>query len=197
MRKTASTTVPVHPLIAERWSPRGFDQAHELGDDSLTALLEAARWAPSAQNSQPWRFLVTRRGDEAHARLFTALAPGNQAWAGAASALVLVAARTAGDDGRPQPWALYDTGQAVAALVTQAQADGLAVTRWAASIPASSAPSSASSDALTPVVVIAIGRRADLADLPEPLAARESAPRARRPVSDLLLPVPDRRQLAA
>ena len=127
MRKTASTTVPVHPLLAERWSPRGFDQAHEIGDDSLTALLEAARWAPSAGNSQPWRFLVTRRGDEAHGRLFAALAPGNQAWAGAASALVLVAARTAGDDGRPQPWALYDTGQAVAALVTQAQADGLAV----------------------------------------------------------------------
>jgi len=122
MRKTASTTVPVHPLLAERWSPRGFDRAHELGDDSLTALLEAARWAPSAQNSQPWRFLVTRRGDQARDRLFAALAPGNQAWAGAASALVLVAARTADDDGRPQSHALYDTGQAVAALVTQAQA---------------------------------------------------------------------------
>ena len=127
MRKTASTTVPVHPLLAERWSPRGFDRAHEIGDEALAALLEAARWAPSAQNSQPWRFLVTRRGEPAHDRLFAALAPGNQAWAGAASALILVAARTAGDDGRPQPWALYDTGQAVAALVTQAQADGLAV----------------------------------------------------------------------
>ena len=125
--KTASTTVPVHPLLAERWSPRGFDRAHEIGDEALAALLEAARWAPSAQNSQPWRFLVTRRGEPAHDRLFAALAPGNQAWAGRASALVLVAARTAGDDGRPQPWALYDTGQAVAALVTQAQADGLAV----------------------------------------------------------------------
>jgi nitroreductase len=127
MRKTASTTVSVHPLLAERWSPRGFDRAHEIGGEALAALLEAARWAPSAGNSQPWRFLVTRRGEPAHDRLFAALAPGNQAWAGAASALILVAARTAGDEGRPQPWALYDTGQAVAALVTQAQADGLAV----------------------------------------------------------------------
>lgn len=76
MRKTATTTVPVHPLLAERWSPRGFDQAHELADDRLTALLEAARWAPSAANSQPWRFGVTRRGEEAHARLFAAPAPG-------------------------------------------------------------------------------------------------------------------------
>jgi nitroreductase len=197
MRKTASTTVPVHPLIAERWSPRGFDGAHELGDDSLTALLEAARWAPSAQNSQPWRFLVTRRGDEAHSRLFGALAPGNQTWAGAASALVLVAARTVSDNGQPQPWALYDTGQAVAALVTQAQADGLAVHQLGGFDTAAVRTEFGLGDALTPVVVIVIGRRDDSADLPEPLAGRESAPRARRPLSDLLLPVPYVRQLAA
>src|SRR5271165_680169 len=172
MRKTASTTVPVHPLLAERWSPRGFDQAHEIGDDSLTALLEAARWAPSAQNSQPWRFLVTRRGDEAHGRLFTALAPGNRAWAGAAGALILVAARTVGDDGQPQPWALYDTGQALAALRAGFGLD----------------------DTLTPVVIVAIGRPDVTAGLPGPLAARETAPRTRRPLSDLLLPAGTTRQ---
>jgi nitroreductase len=197
MRKTASTTVPVHPLLAERWSPRGFDQAHEIGDDSLTALLEAARWAPSAGNSQPWRFLVTRRGDEAHGRLFAALAPGNQAWAGAASALVLVAARTAGDDGQPQPWALYDTGQAVAALVTQAQADGLAVHQMGGFDTAAVRAGFGLGDSLTPVVIIAIGCPDYAARLPEPLAARETAPRIRRPVSDLLLPADTTRQLAA
>lgn len=134
--KVASTSVPVHPLLAERWSPRGFDRTHELGDRDLTALLEAARWAPSSKNSQPWRFLVTRRGEEAHSRLFAALAPGNQIWAGTASALVLVAARTVGDDG-------------------------------------------------------------STAELPEYLAARDAAPRTRRPVSDLLLPARSRRELAA
>ncbi len=176
---------------------RAFDSAHELADDSLTALLEAARWAPSSRNSQPWHFLVTRRGEQAHARLFAALAPGNQAWAGAASALVLVAARTAGDDGRPQPWALFDTGQAVASLVTQAQADGLAVCQIGGFDTAAVRAEFGLADTLTPVVILAIGRRADFADLPEPLAGRETAPRTRRPVSDLLLPALPARQLSA
>ena len=197
MRKTASTTVPVHPLLAERWSPRGFDRAHELGDDDLTALLEAARWAPSAGNSQPWRFLVTRRGEQAHDRLFAALAPGNQAWAGAASALVLAAARTAADDGRPQPWALYDTGQAVAGLVTQAQASGLSVHQMGGFDPAAVRAGFGLADPLTPVVVLAIGRPGEAAGLPGPLAEREAAPRTRRPLGELLLPTSGERHLAA
>ena len=197
VRKTARTAVPVHPLLAERWSPRGFDRAHEIGDDALAALLEAARWAPSAQNSQPWRFLVTRRGEPAHDRLYAALAPGNQAWAGAASALILVAARTAGDDGRPQPWALYDTGQAVAALVTQAQADGLSVHQMGGFDTGAVRTGFGLGEDLTPVVVLAIGRHDSEAGLPEPLAAREAAPRTRHPLGDLLLPASAVRPLAA
>ena len=196
MRKTASTAVSVHPLLAERWSPRGFDRAHEIGDEALAALLEAARWAPSAQNSQPWRFLVTRRGEPAHDRLFAALAPGNQAWAGAASALVLIAARTADDDGSPQPWALYDTGQAVAALVTQAQADGLSVHQMGGFDTAAVRTEFGLGEALTPVVVLAIGHH-DSSGLPGPLAAREAAPRTRHPLGDLLLPAPAGHPLAA
>jgi len=166
--KTASTTVPVHPLLAERWSPRGFDRAHEIGDEALAALLEAARWAPSAQNSQPWRFLVTRRGEAAHDRLFAALAPGNQAWAGRASA-----------------------------LVTQAQAEGLAVHQMGGFDADAVRAGFGLADGLTPVVVVAIGLPGDTAGLPEPLAAREAAPRTRRPLSDLLLPATPAPQLTA
>ena len=185
-RKTASTTVPVHPLLAERWSPRGFDGQHQISDDQVSALLEAARWAPSAGNSQPWRFLVTRRGEQAHAELFATLAPGNQAWAHAASALILVAARTAAD-GTPQPWALYDTGQAVASLVTQAQAQGLAVHQIGGFDSDAARGEFALDDELTPVVVLAVGHADPAAELPSHLAAREAAPRTRQPVSDLLL----------
>ena len=186
MRKTAITAVPVHPLLAERWSPRGFDRQHQVSDDQVTALLEAARWAPSAGNSQPWRFLVTRRGEQAHGQLFAALAPGNQAWADAASALILVAARTAAD-GTPQPWALYDTGQAVASLVTQAQAQGLSVHQIGGFDSDAVRAELAFDPDLTPVVVLAVGRADPGAELPSHLATREAAPRTRHPVSDLLL----------
>ena len=186
MRKTASTAVPVHPLLAERWSPRGFDLHHQISDDQVAGLLEAARWAPSAGNSQPWRFLVTRRGEPAHSQLFAALAPGNQAWAHAASALILVAARTAAD-ATPQPWALYDTGQAVASLVTQAQAQGLAVHQIGGFDSDAVRTEFALDQELTPVVVLAVGRADPDAELPSHLAAREAAPRTRHSVSDLLL----------
>jgi nitroreductase len=185
-RKTATTAVSVHPLLAERWSPRGFDSRHQVSDDQVTALLEAARWAPSAANSQPWRFLVARRGELAHSRLFAALAPGNQAWADAASALILVAARTAAD-GRPQPWALYDTGQAVASLVTQAQAEGLSVHQIGGFDSDAVRAEFALDAELTPVVVLAVGQADPDADLPDHLAAREAAPRTRQPVRELLL----------
>ena len=187
MRKTADTVVPVHPLISERWSPRGFDRDHQVGDDDVAALLEAARWAPSAGNSQPWRFLVARRGEGAHGQLFAALSPGNQIWAGAASALILVAAHTTGDDGSERPWALYDTGQAVASLVTQAQAHGLSAHQIGGFDSAAVRDGFGLDDGLTPVVVVAIGRTDPVAELPGHLAARETAPRTRRPVSELLL----------
>jgi nitroreductase len=188
--KTAVTAVPLHPLLAERWSPRALDVAHQLSDAQLTALLEAARWAPSANNSQPWRFAVAHRGTAEFTAVQDSLAPGNQLWAHAASALVVVAAETAGPDGAPRPWAVYDTGQAVAHLTVQAQHEGLALhqlggfdrDRVAAllDLPA----------AVVPLVVLTVGRRDGATELPEALAARERAPRERLPLDALLLPVP-------
>jgi nitroreductase len=190
-RKIAETSVPVHPLLAQRWSPRGLDANHELDQRAMGALLEAARWAPSANNSQPWRFLVTHRGEQSFARLLDILAPGNRSWAHAASALVLVVAQTVDDTGRPRPWALFDTGQAVAALSVQAEADGLSVHQMGGFDAESTRHEFELDAAMTPLVVIAVGRRDPDAALPETLAARERAPRTRHPLDSILLSAPE------
>jgi nitroreductase len=195
--KTADTDTRIHPLLAYRWSPRGFDADHVLDDDTLSSLLEAARWAPSANNSQPWRFLVTRRGDDACDRLTEVLAPGNRSWAPAASALVLVAAQTTDETGRPRPWALYDTGQAVAALTVQAEADGLSVHQLGGFDADAARHAFDLDETLTPVVVVAVGRHDAAAQLPEPLATREHAPRTREPLETLLLTDPRKARRAA
>lgn len=176
--KAATTAAPVHPLLAHRWSPRGFDVTYTLDDDALTSLLEAARWAPSANNSQPWRFLVTRRGEPGFGQLTGVLAPGNRSWAPAASALILVAAQTADETGRPRPWALYDTGQAVAALTVQAESAGLSVHQLGGFSVDAARHTFCIDETLTPVVVVAVGRHDPAAALSEPLAAREQATRS-------------------
>src|SRR5476651_2656722 len=97
--RNATTQVPLHPLLSQRWSPRAFDAQHAVTDAALAALLEAARWAPSAGNTQPWRFVVARRGDRDFTTLVELLAIGNQVWARNASALILAAAETTDPSG--------------------------------------------------------------------------------------------------
>ncbi|MGY1845819.1 nitroreductase family protein [Blastococcus sp. SYSU DS1021] len=189
--KTAVTAVPLHPLLAGRWSSRALDAAHELTDAQLTALLEAARWAPSANNSQPWRFAVARRGTAEFAAVQDALASGNRVWAHASSALVVVAAETAGPDGAPRPWAVYDTGQAVAHLTVQAEHEGLAVHQLGGFDRERVAALLDLPTAVVPLVVLALGRRDAEAELPDALAARERAARERLPLDALLVPVPE------
>jgi nitroreductase len=118
---------PLHPLLAERWSPAVFDARHEAAAEDVESLLEAARWAPSAGNAQPWAFLVGRRGDPVHGRLVRHLAGSSAAWAPSASVLVAnLAHRYVEDtDWEFSEFALYDLGQAVAHMTIQAQALGL------------------------------------------------------------------------
>jgi nitroreductase len=124
------------PLLRERRSIRVYDDTHVLADDELAVLLEAARWAPSAGNSQPWAFLVGRRGDDAHAAFVELLAPSVRRWAPAASALVFTLNQVASgpeDDALGySDYAQYDLGQAVAHLTVQAAALGLGVHQFAA-----------------------------------------------------------------
>ena len=196
-RADSAAAAGVHALIADRWSPRAFDPAHELGGDEVLALLEAARWAPSAANSQPWRFVVAHRGEHAHDVLADALAGPNQAWAPQASALILIATETSDDDGRPRPYAHYDAGQAAALLVLQAQALGLATHQMGGFDKGAARDGLDLPDRVDPLVVVAVGRHEPEAVLPDPFAAREVAPRARLPIADLLLTPPARIRTAA
>lgn len=186
-RRRAVTDATLHPLLDRRWSTRAFDPGHELTRAQLDTLLEAARWAPSASNSQPWRFAVGLRGTAEHATVLDTLAGGNRVWAHAASALIVVAVRATGDDGGPLPWAQYDAGQAAAHLTVQAEHEGLAVHQMGGFDAARLA--AALGGDVVPLVVVAVGRHSPQARLPEPFAERETAPRERLPVSSLLVPV--------
>lgn len=120
--------------LKRRWSPGQFDPQHELTRQDVDVILEAARWAPSAGNSQPWAFHATHRGSDAHAALIQQLARSSVAWAPTASLLVvnlghLLVEET---DWEYSEFSLYDLGQAVAHMSIQAQSMGLACRQFRA-----------------------------------------------------------------
>lgn len=180
MRKPAETDHPVHELVRERWSPRAFaDRTIAQGD--LDSLLEAARWAPSSRNSQPWRFAAARRDDEeAFGRILGCLVEWNRGWAEGAAALLVACATTRDGKGRPLTHAWYDTGQAVAWLTLEATARGIAVHQMGGFSPDAVRLAFALPEGLEPVTVIALGYPGDPASLPGEYRAAESEPRSRR-----------------
>ncbi|MFF2774908.1 nitroreductase family protein [Streptomyces sp. NPDC058052] len=128
MRRDPGAHGALHPLLAGRYSPSRFDPAAAVDDHALHLLLEAARWAPSAGNSQPWGFLPARPGEPEHERLVRHLAPSSARWAPDAGLLVVTLTRR--HTGDPEllysEFADYDLGQAIAHMTVQAQALGLA-----------------------------------------------------------------------
>ncbi len=178
MRPAPDSPDALHPLLAGRFSPSRFDPAAPVGDRALGLLLEAARWAPSAGNSQPWGFFTARPGEPGHARLLPHLAPSSARWAADAGLLVVALTRrhTGDPDIAYSEFADYDLGQAVAHMTVQAQALGLAAHQFRAfdldGLTAELAPA----PGWAIVSMIALGKAAGVAP----------APRERRPVADLL-----------
>lgn len=185
--RIAQTSVPVIDPLAARWSPRAFDTDHSLPENALRGVFEAARWAPSASNTQPWRFILARRGTESFAKVEAALMGFNQAWAGSAAALVVSVAETEDAEGKAQPWAEYDLGQAVAHLSVQAQAEGLHLHQMGGFKASAIRESFNLEDRFKPVSVTAIGAIGSADLLPEPLREREAAPRTRLNLEDLFI----------
>lgn len=178
----AVTSVPVHPLIAARWSPREFDST-EVSEGALRAMFESARWAPSFGNTQPARYLLGRRGDGTFQRLLTVLTPANRRWAGSAAALILGLAATSNAKG-PLPYAEYGLALATENLVLQAVADGFAAHQMAGfDRDAARAAFGVPADH-EPLIVVAVGR--PVRSVPGAESSGGDRPRRRKPLAELV-----------
>lgn len=175
---------PVHPLFLGRWSPRSFSD-RPVSDDVLFTLLEAARWAPSSRNDQPWRFIVART-EEQRKRFQSFIRPNNRIWSDRAPVLVLLASQKINQNGEPNAAHAFDTGTAWGYLSIQAALLGLSThaiggydkeaARAVLNVP----------DDYELHAVIAIGYRGPREELPEPLQQREW-PNERRPLRESVI----------
>jgi nitroreductase len=183
----AETSVPVHEIIATRRSPRSFNETATINNEDLTAILEAARWAASAFNGQPWRFFVGKRGDEVFTQILSSLVDFNKSWAKNASALILVAGKTVKGDGSIHADYQFDCGLAVAQLVIETHHRGLIAHQMTGFDKAAAQEVLEIAPELIPVVVIAIGTQDAPEKLAGPLLERETAKRERLPLSELVI----------
>jgi len=185
--KRAPATKGVIPEILHRWSPRSFSD-RAVSPSDLATVFEAARWAASSYNEQPWRFLVGHRGSDTYQKIFSSLMEFNQAWAGTAPILILDATRTKfSHNGSDNPVALYDLGAAAATLCYQATALGLHthqmagfdrnIARQVFNVP----------EVFVFGAVIALGYQGDPSALTIPqMKDQEVSPRQRKPLSELV-----------
>jgi nitroreductase len=187
MDKTATTDHPVIDLVARRWSPRALE-AKPIPADALRSILEAARWAASAFNEQPWRFLVARREDaDEFETMLGCLTEGNQRWARNAGALILTAARaTYTRNGKPNRHAWHDLGQAAANLCLQATDLGLAAHQMAGILPDKARELYGVPEEFDVVTGIALGHAGRADSLPDSLRRTEMAPRERKPQDEIV-----------
>jgi nitroreductase len=188
MQKPAITDSPVHELLKNRWSPRAFSE-RPVEPQVLRSLFEAARWAPSSNNEQPWAYLVATKDDaENFAKMLGVLVEFNANWAKHAPVLALsVAHLKTNRDGKPNRVALHDVGSATAQLTFEANARGLLVHQMAGFDAEKARQTFAIPPDWEPVAAIAIGYPGNPESLPDKLRERELAPRTRKPVDEFVM----------
>src|ERR1700687_2747043 len=188
MQKPAPAASPIHDLIRERWSPRAFADK-PIPHDILRSLFEAARWAPSSNNEQPWAYLVATKDDpENFAKMVGVLVEFNANWANHAPVLALsVAHLKTQRDGKPNRVALHDVGSATAQLTFEANARGLQVHQMAGFDAEKARQTFAIPPDWEPVAAMAIGYPGNPESLPEKLRDRELAPRTRKPLGEFVM----------
>jgi nitroreductase len=185
--KRASTDYPVHELIAERWSPCAF-QDRPVPEADLRSLFEAARWAPSSYNEQPWNYIVATRDNPAQFQaLLSCLVEANQVWAKTAPVLVLgiVSLKFTHND-KANRAAVHDLGLAAGNLLVEATARGLFVHQMIGILPDKAREIFAIPEGFEVWTAMAIGYRGDPAMLPDALRERDLTPRQRKPLSQFV-----------
>ena len=183
-RKHASTRVPIHDVLAARWSPRAFDASRPVSRAQILALLEAARWAPSCFGDEPWRYILWDRStdEQAWQTAFDCLTPGNQAWCRNVPLLMVsIASAVFDQSGKTNRWAQHDTGAASENLVLQAVALGLAAHQMGGFDADKLKHAFGIPGEYTPMAMIAIGYQAPADILAEEQRQKELGPRARKP----------------
>lgn len=179
---------PVHPMFINRWSPRSLTN-EAMPHDVLMTVLEAGRWAPSAYNAQPWRFIYALRGGQGWDGIFGAINEGNQSWVHRAGALVVIAsAKQAMFPGKTEPapnaWHSFDTGSAWMSMALQAVECGWVAHALAGFDPVKLRAAIHLPDDFAIDAIMVLGKQGDKAQLPEALQARE-APNARKPLAEI------------
>jgi nitroreductase len=182
--KSADNQYPIHELLQQRWSPRAFLE-QPIEREKLLSILEAARWAASSGNEQPWSFIVaTQENRVDYQRLLHCLKEANQQWAQTAPVLMLSIAKLYREkDGQDNRHSFYDVGAAVTSLTFQATALGLFVRQVAGFNVEKAREMFKIPKEYEPVVAIAIGYLGESQILPEKLQQRELAPRSRKPLN--------------
>ena len=186
--KIAITAAPIAPVLAERWSPRSFNREYLLTQHEALSILEAGRWAPSANNLQPWRFAYISKTDELHGAICEKGLTGfNQSWAPNASALIVVAVQVNTADGKENTGRKYDAGLAAALMVVQAQELGLHTHHIGGLVREEIINLLKLDSNYEILTVIAVGKVAPAEELEGPAFEREVAPRVRLELDEIML----------
>jgi nitroreductase len=178
---------PIDELLQQRWSPRAFADKL-LTDEQVMTLFEAARWAASCNNEQPWRFIWSAKdGSEKYNKLFECLAPGNQEWAKTAPLLMMTLADTLFANGKPNKWAKHDVGLAMGNLTTQASTMGLYVHSMAGFSASKARELFTIPETVEPLTMAVVGYLGDPSVLSEFNQGREAQIQERKSFTEIFL----------
>jgi len=187
MEKPAITTTAIHPILKARWSPRSFDGGRIVEHDKEQRLFEAARWAPSSFNEQPWRFIVGRKGDPTWTNIVETMVAFNQEWARHAPLLIMtLGKKTYSKNGDTNSVYKYDLGASVAHMTFQAYHDGLVMHQMGGFSKEKAIAAFDLAADYDPVTILAVGYQGDPGKLNPEMEEMERAPRSRMPAEKLI-----------